>query len=113
MERTVKLLTALAGLGCVALGSLAAHMGLESAAADALSRASLYGLVHAVAIIAILGWPGRGAAFVRLCWLGGIILFAGGIALKYLAGIALAGHAAPIGGTLLMLGWLILAVSRR
>jgi uncharacterized membrane protein YgdD (TMEM256/DUF423 family) len=102
---------ALLGLSAVALGAIAAHVVAEAQAAQALERASLYQLIHALAILYAAGLPGKAALLARSLLLAGIVLFCGSIELKYLFSVAQATAAAPTGGVALMLGWLMLGVS--
>ena len=67
-------------------------------------------IAHALAaLVALLLVPGRWAAIVAGMFVGGALLFAGAIDLRVFAGL----HTplAPVGGTLLMAGWLLLAVA--
>lgn len=102
---------ALLGLTAVALGAIAAHAIAEAQAAQALERASLYQLIHALAILYATGLPGKAGLLARSLLLIGIVLFCGSIELKYLFSMAQATVVAPTGGVALMLGWLMLGVS--
>ena len=105
------LTVALLGLTAVALGAVAAHAVPDAQAAQALERASLYQLIHALAILYAAGLPGRAALLARSLLLAGIVLFCGSIELKYLFAVTQATTIAPTGGVALMLGWLMLGVS--
>jgi len=105
------LTAALLGLTAVALGAVAAHAVADAQAAQALERASLYQLIHALAILYAAGLPGRAALLARILLLAGIVLFCGSIELKYLFSVTQATAIAPTGGVALMLGWLMLGVS--
>jgi uncharacterized membrane protein YgdD (TMEM256/DUF423 family) len=102
---------ALLGLTAVALGAIAAHAVAEAQAAQALERASLYQLIHALALLYATGLPGKAALLARSLLLAGIVLFCGSIELKYLFSLPQATTVAPTGGVALMLGWLMLGVS--
>jgi uncharacterized membrane protein YgdD (TMEM256/DUF423 family) len=74
-------------------------------------------LFHAVAVLAAVALTERGLIHVRLgivaAW-GFVIaaaLFAGDLTLRQYAGHSLFPMAAPTGGTLLIVSWLVLAVS--
>jgi len=59
----------LGGLASVAAGALAAHLAAEPRAAELLRSGAIYGMVHAVALIAVIALaqgrePRRGAAAV-------------------------------------------------
>jgi uncharacterized membrane protein YgdD (TMEM256/DUF423 family) len=102
---------ALLGLTAIALGAFAAHAVTEVQAAQALERASLYQLIHALALLYATGLPGKAALLARSLLLAGIVLFCGSIELKYLFSMPQATAVAPTGGVALMLGWLMLGVS--
>jgi uncharacterized membrane protein YgdD (TMEM256/DUF423 family) len=115
MQRIWIALGALAGLTAVAMAALAAHGlgGLDPAAlAVVRSGIEMQGW-HALALVACGLWAPRGgkladaagAAFTL-----GTVLFCGAVYAVALGGVSLGGLA-PIGGTLLMLGWLLLGVS--
>ncbi len=104
-------IAALLGLTAVALGAIAAHTVAEAQAAQALERASLYQLIHALALLYATGLPGKAALLARGLLLIGIVLFCGSIELKYLFSLPQATAVAPTGGVALMLGWLMLGVS--
>jgi uncharacterized membrane protein YgdD (TMEM256/DUF423 family) len=104
-------IAALLGLTAVALGAIAAHTVAEAQAAQALERASLYQLIHALALLYATGLPGKAALLARGLLLIGIVLFCGSIELKYLFSLTQATVVAPTGGVALMLGWLMLGVS--
>ncbi|PRD45833.1 DUF423 domain-containing protein [Phyllobacterium phragmitis] len=98
--------------------------GLSGAAALAAYAASAHGgsanlgtvapilLAHAPAllVLAVLA-PGRMAAWIG-GWttLAGLILFAGDLVMRDIAGTRLFPYAAPLGGTLLITGWLVIAL---
>lgn len=110
----------MAGLGAVIMAAVAAHAlpgRLDSAAvAMAQSATQMLGW-HAMALLACGLWVGRGgrltdclAHWAGTAFLAGLILFCGSVYALALTGIRL-GPLAPIGGSLLMLGWALLAVS--
>jgi uncharacterized membrane protein YgdD (TMEM256/DUF423 family) len=102
---------ALLGLTAVVLGAVGAHAVADAQAAQALERASLYQLIHALALLYATGLPGKPALLARSLLLAGIVLFCGSIELKYLLSVPGASAVAPTGGVALMLGWLMLGVS--
>jgi uncharacterized membrane protein YgdD (TMEM256/DUF423 family) len=106
---------ALVGLGTVAMSAYAAH-GLASAepAAQVMVRdaVQIQGW-HALALLFCGLWrerAGRLADVAGLAFLVGLIAFCGGVYAIALFGIRLP-DVAPTGGTLLMLGWLLLFLS--
>jgi len=107
-----RLAAGLLGLLGVALGAVAAHALADPHAAAVVERASLYQILHALALLAIAGLPGRLALLARWAFLAGIVLFCGSLYLRYLGGHEAAGSLAPYGGTALMLGWLLTGLAR-
>jgi uncharacterized membrane protein YgdD (TMEM256/DUF423 family) len=116
MQRTWICLGALAGLGAVMMAAVAAHVVPESA--DPRAGAMLRSAIqmqgwHALALLACGLWVPRGGRLVD--WAGaaftaGLVLFCGAVDTLVLAGVRLA-MLAPVGGSLLMLGWALLAAS--
>ncbi len=107
---------ALAGVTAVAMAAAAAHAltGLSPAMLRATESGVQMQGWHALALVACGIWAERrpgllihaaGAAFAL-----GLILFCGAVYALTLAGVA-TGPVAPVGGTLLMLGWLLLGAS--
>ncbi len=115
MNRIFILLAGLAGAAGVALAARDAHPGVLtiSPSADLLKTASTILMVHAPALLAIgiAGAAGRilavGGAVITL----GLILFCGELTLHAMTGQGAFAYAAPAGGVLLILGWLIVAAS--
>lgn len=106
---------ALAGLGTVAMAAVAAHaLGrLDPAAQRMVQNAIEMQGWHALALFGVGLWCPRGgwladlagAAFVL-----GLLLFCGAVYVLALGGFSL-GPVAPVGGTLCMAGWGLLAAS--
>jgi len=107
-----RLAAGLLGLTGVAVGAIAAHALADPHAATVVERASIYQILHALALLAIAGQPGRLALLARWAFLAGIALFCGGLYLRYLGGLPGAGALAPYGGMALMLGWLAAGLAR-
>lgn len=99
------------GAAAVALGAVAAHALSNPQAALSVERASNYQLFHVVAILVLLGMQGRLVCLARALMLAGIVGFSGAIYAKYLLGLPALGSLAPVGGSLLILSWLVLAAS--
>lgn len=104
-------LAAIAGAAGVSLAAVAAHR----VASPALATAATMLMIHAAAVVAILsqaaGREGAGvwtatAAFM----LAGVALFSGDIAANQLGGFHLFPYAAPIGGSVLIASWVVLAI---
>jgi len=100
----------LAGAAGVTLAAIAAHRGGPNLAVAAqmllVHAAALPALAAAAATVA--GWPRITLAGAGLAGLGAA-LFAGTLTLGDLAGIRPFPMAAPTGGTLMILGWLVAA----
>jgi uncharacterized membrane protein YgdD (TMEM256/DUF423 family) len=91
----------------VALGAYASHVA-EAQDGKRLALAALFAFGHGLALIALASRDSRLAWSARACLALGIVLFSGSLAAAvfFAAPTALA----PFGGSLLMLGWGILAV---
>lgn len=101
------LLAALSGALAVAAGAFGAH-GASGAAAEWLKTGGHYQLVHAVAALVALSRPGgRGAGW---CFVAGGAVFAGTLYAMALGAPLWLGAVTPIGGALLIGGWVRLAV---
>jgi uncharacterized membrane protein YgdD (TMEM256/DUF423 family) len=115
MQRTWIIFGALTGLITVVMAALAAHglSGLDpEALANLRSGIEIQGW-HAPALLACGLWAPRGGKLVNCAGAAfalGTVLFCGAIYSLALGGIRLA-MAAPVGGTLLMIGWLLLGLS--
>ena len=109
-NRNLVFFAALNGAMSVAVGAFAAH-GVEPHQAALLQTGGHYQMVHAVLAAAIGFWPAAGRLGTVAGWLvstGGLI-FCTALAFVALAGLRFMGAVAPIGGTLMILGWLLLA----
>ena len=120
MQRTDKLwwcVVALSGAVMVMLGAYAAH-GLaartSAAMVDIVETGVRYQAWHTLAMLAVLAWRSHyshpGQQVVLALWALGVLAFAGSLYLMALAGLSV-GIVTPIGGLLLMAGWLALGVT--
>ena len=112
MDRLWIGLGALIGLVAVAMAAMAAHM-FDATVLAALGRVVDMLAWHALALLVCGVWAARGGPLVHVAaglFVIGLVLFAGSVCLGAMAGIRLP-MVAPVGGSLLMLGWLVLAVS--
>lgn len=108
---------ALSGLLGVAAGAFGAH-GLQGDVAPGLletfDTAVRYQVWHTLAMLGVLVWrqtqPLRGQRLVLALWASGAALFSGSLYLLVLTGARWLGPVTPLGGLLLMAGWLALAV---
>ena len=110
----------LAALFCgtsVAFGAFAAHglkAHLDEYALGIFQTAAQYQMTHGLALLALgllIGrYPERGFVLVGGLWAAGILIFSGSLYTLALSGVRAWGAVTPIGGVLLLLGWLLLAV---
>jgi uncharacterized membrane protein YgdD (TMEM256/DUF423 family) len=106
---------ALAGFGAVLMAAVAAHAlgGLTEAARRMVQSGIEMQGWHALALLGAALWAPRGgwlAHAAAAAFAVGMLLFCGAVYVHGLAGVSL-GLVAPTGGTLCMLGWLLLAAS--
>ena len=101
----------------VAGAAYAAHAAVDPARARALASAVQMGGWHALALVAVglfgLALPGGGGWLLHLAgalFLVGVLLFCGAVYLPLFGGPSL-GMTAPVGGSMLIAGWLALAVA--
>ena len=105
----------------VAAGAFGAH-GLEpmlaaSGQTENWDTAFRYSMLHALALVAAgliagLRQPPAGLAIAAgWCFLLGTLIFSGCLAALALTGITILGALVPIGGLLLIIGWLLLAAA--
>ena len=122
MIRLWLLIAGVGGMASVIAGAAAAHLGSDPATATLLNNGAAYGMIHAVALIAVIGLaqsrePRRGAAFYAgLFFSLGIVLFSLAQFAHALTGIKQFRWVVPFGGTAFILGWaalVILAFRRR
>jgi uncharacterized membrane protein YgdD (TMEM256/DUF423 family) len=113
MQRIWIGLGSLAGFGAVAMAAFTAH-GLSDpdAVRIAASGVQMQGW-HALALLGTGLWASRGGRLADVAGVAftlGMLLFCGALYVHALTGVSL-GPMAPTGGTLLMLGWLLLGAS--
>ena len=107
-NRILTILAGLLGAAGVAGSAVAAHGGYG----ETLNTASLFALIHAALTIALTrGAPTRLSTLAGALIMMGALLFCGDLALRALAQRALFPMAAPLGGFLMIGGWLISALS--
>ena len=110
-------LGAVAGLGAVVLSAWAAHGAparLDAHALAVLDNGITMQGWHALALVGAALWADRqGGWLPNLAGAGfalGLLLFCTGVYASAIGGVSL-GPLAPVGGSLLMAGWALLAVS--
>ena len=96
---------ALSGAVAIGAGAFGAH-GAEKHAADLLKTGGQYQLVHAVAALVAMQLGARGPGWL---FVGGAALFALSIYGLALGGPRWLGPVTPLGGVLMIAGWLWLA----
>jgi uncharacterized membrane protein YgdD (TMEM256/DUF423 family) len=107
------LFVALMGAAGVALWAMAAHR----AGGESLVTSAQFLLIHACAVLGLTACRKQGLIHDRIASVAsavlilGTVLFSGDIAARVLAGGRLFPMAAPVGGSLLILGWLMVGVS--
>ena len=113
MQRIWIGLASLAGCGAVAMAAFTAHGISDAASVRIVSSGVQMQGWHALALLGVGLWTPRGGRLAHAAGLAftiGLILFCGAIYSLGLAGVSW-GILAPTGGTLLMLGWLLLGAS--
>lgn len=98
----IAILACLSAALAIGAGAFGAHGVTDPKAAEWLRTGGLYQLIHAVAAIAITG-VARGAAILLLI---GAAIFAISLYVMALGGPRWLGAVTPIGGTLMIAGWL-------
>jgi uncharacterized membrane protein YgdD (TMEM256/DUF423 family) len=98
----IGLIAALSAALAVGAGAFGAHGASNPQAAEWLRTGGLYQLIHAVAALVVMG-QARGASVMLLA---GAAIFALTLYAMALGGPRWLGAVTPIGGTLLIIGWL-------
>lgn len=98
----IAVLAALSAAIAVGAGAFGAHGASNPQAAEWLRTGGIYQMLHAVAAIAILG-PARGPAILLLL---GAAIFAFTLYAMAVGAPRWLGAITPVGGSLLILGWL-------
>ena len=114
-QSTALSLTAALGALAVALGAFGAH-GLEDfllshGRLDTWKTAVLYHLAHAIVMLVLVTRP-QWRPRPWLCFAGGVGIFSGTLYLLCLTQLGWLGAITPIGGILLIAGWIFTAVDR-
>ncbi len=110
--RILIVLASLSGLLGVGLSAAAAHI-----TGGNLTTAAQFLLFHAPALLALAALITAGAVSPMLGQIAGyvlvlgLVLFCGDLSRRAFSGIALFPRAAPTGGIVLMIGWLLVGVS--
>jgi uncharacterized membrane protein YgdD (TMEM256/DUF423 family) len=108
MQRWLPFSGAILAAACVALSAYASH-GADVAARDQLALAAAFGFAHGLALAALGPHVSRRlGATALLALLFGVLLFSGSLVAAQL--LAAPTRLAPVGGMLLIAGWLLYAV---
>jgi uncharacterized membrane protein YgdD (TMEM256/DUF423 family) len=101
----------LSGFIAIVMGALGAHAVADAHLAALVETASLYQLIHALALLWLSGQQGKYLPVARWLFLIATMLFCGTLYLKALAGWDGAVRLAPFGGVGFMAGWLVIALA--
>lgn len=110
--RILIVLASLSGLLGVGLSAAAAHV-----TGGSLTTAAQFLLFHAPALLALAALIAAGAVHPLLAQIAGYVivlglaLFCGDLSRRAFSGMALFPRAAPTGGILLMIGWVLVGIS--
>ena len=120
MEQRFFRLGALSGLIALAAGAFGAHAlraRLDLSMLAAFETGARYQMYHALGLMAVAWagtrWPGTLATVAGWCFVGGTLLFSGSLYAMALSGQRSLGAITPLGGILLLTGWLCLALAAR
>lgn len=103
---------AVLGFLAVAFGAFAAHGITDPKAKEWMHTGANYAFMHALAVFAsgfALSQGARTARFAPPLFLAGAVIFSGSLAAMALGGPRWLGAITPIGGTLFLAGWAVLA----
>lgn len=111
---TISCLFAAAGIG---LGAFGAH-GLEpqltaNDSLDTWHTATLYHLIHAVALFVLAAAPQLHSKWTFRLWSVGILLFSGSLYALALTKLSIFGPITPLGGVAFIAGWITLIFENR
>ena len=108
--RSLAAFGALNGAMAVAIGAFAAH-GAEAPAQALLQTAGQYQMVHGLLAVTCAIWPGATRSARTAGWLAsaGGLVFAAALTAIALLDLTVMGAVAPVGGLLMILGWLTVA----
>jgi uncharacterized membrane protein YgdD (TMEM256/DUF423 family) len=109
-------LAALGGFVAVAVGAFAAHGVQDDKARAWLQTGAQYGFMHTMATFAcatFMNIGARRARFAPAFFLSGVVVFSGSLYAMALGAPRWLGAITPIGGTLFLIGWGVLAWAAR
>ena len=109
-------LAALGGFVAVAVGAFAAHGVSDPKAREWLNTGATYGFMHTMATFAcaiFMNIGARRARFAPVFFLSGVVLFSGSLYAMASGAPRWLGMVTPIGGLLLLTGWVVLVWAAR
>ena len=111
-DRNLIIFAAANGAMAVMLGAFAAH-GAGPAVKSLLTTGARYQMVHAALAVACALWTGGGRPVRSAGWLAasGGLVFSAALGLIGLMSLPAMGAVAPVGGVLMIVGWLILLIA--
>jgi len=109
VDRSLAAFAALNGALAVALGAFAAH-GAGPQIKSLLTTGAHYQLAHAILALVCAVWPARGRLITVAGWLAGAggLIFSLALSAVALLSLSVMGAVAPIGGLLMIAGWLLI-----
>ncbi len=110
MTRSMRFLSVFAALCCavsVGLGAYASHAA-DGQAKERIAIGALFAFGHGLALLVLAARESLAGRIARGMLAIGIVLFSGSLVAAAFFGTSTA--AAPLGGSLLMLGWLVAAI---
>lgn len=111
-QRTWMTLAAIVGFLAVAVGAFAAHGVADPQAKGWLQTAALYAFMHGMATFAaalLMSLGARRARHAPAFFLAGVAVFSGSLIAMAFGAPLWFGAITPIGGTLFLIGWAVLA----
>lgn len=110
-QRAILLAGALLAAAGVALGAFGEHAlyGLDSQRLGWWLTGVQYQLWHAIALVALAAFPAERVKLPAILLGGGAMLFAGTLYVMALTQMRWLGAVTPLGGLLMIAGWLLLA----
>lgn len=116
MDRGFAVLGAVSAGLAVAAGAFGAHALRIRLPPDLLAvfeTGARYQMYHALALLAVAWaasrWPTPALQAAGWCFVAGTVLFSGSLYLLSLTGVRWLGAVTPLGGLLLLAGWLLMA----
>lgn len=116
LQKTVFLIATFYGLSALIIAALGSHVfgvGTQHAQYQLYNNAVIYQLLHAILLV-VLCFVRAPDLWVRaslFAFVGGVFLFCGGLYLLVFVGKTSLSVITPIGGSLIILGWLNLTIS--